>query len=355
MLDVLHDADSSFIDPARGKFDPATMAMGYRHLTHLLSYAFDLYVESDPDRPAFVPLAAPTKKILGDNTDSVYQYAGIRGGRAYRVSGQRGDDCYLSLIVHAGPDPSSSMTHRTVSNRNHTELTTDGDGRFEIILSEERPAGYHGDWMATAPDAVCVITREYYFDRTVDRPASWRIETVDPVEPPRPLSQQETADRLLAAAHFVAETVKMSPMPATTPNTMQEPYRFTPQHPSWGTPDNVYARCRYELEADEALVIDGVAIPCVYWGVQLWNPMMQSLDWRYERVSINTRQAQLGPGGEFRVVVSQHDPGVANWVSTAGTRQGSVFCRWLCPDAQPPTPTARVVKLADVATLAPRY
>ncbi|MEK7414930.1 MAG: peptide ABC transporter substrate-binding protein, partial [Planctomycetota bacterium] len=54
--------------------DALGVAEGYRHLTHLLAYALDLYLDADPERPVFTPLAAPTQKILGDNVDSRYHF-----------------------------------------------------------------------------------------------------------------------------------------------------------------------------------------------------------------------------------------------------------------------------------------
>ena len=70
LLDLLRSADETFVGGARGAMDEVGIADGYRHLTHLLSYAFDLYLEGDARRPAFTPLASPTRKILGDNVDS---------------------------------------------------------------------------------------------------------------------------------------------------------------------------------------------------------------------------------------------------------------------------------------------
>ena len=67
LLDLLRDADATFLAPPRGPLDAQGVIDGYHHLTHLLAYAFDLYLEADPERPAFTPLASPTRKILGDN------------------------------------------------------------------------------------------------------------------------------------------------------------------------------------------------------------------------------------------------------------------------------------------------
>jgi hypothetical protein len=82
LLDLLREADGTFTGGDRGPLDALGVVEGYRHLTHLLSYGFDRYLEADAERPAFTSLAAPTRKILGDSVDSVYHFAALRAERA---------------------------------------------------------------------------------------------------------------------------------------------------------------------------------------------------------------------------------------------------------------------------------
>src|SRR5262249_54290828 len=97
LLDVLRDADATFLSGARAVGDEIDVAAGYRHLTHLLGYAFELYLEADPLRPRFTPLASPTRKILGDNVDSRYFFAPLNGQQTYRLHGTRGNEVYLAF------------------------------------------------------------------------------------------------------------------------------------------------------------------------------------------------------------------------------------------------------------------
>ena len=60
-----HDAFNELVDAYRELpetfnegfewLSPQAKLQGYRHLAHLLAYGFELYMESDPLRPAFVP------------------------------------------------------------------------------------------------------------------------------------------------------------------------------------------------------------------------------------------------------------------------------------------------------------
>jgi hypothetical protein len=346
LLDLLRDADATFTGDGRGGLDPLGVAEGYRHLTHLLAYALDLYLEGDPERPCFTPLASPTRKILGDNVDSRYAFAPIRGDRAYRIRGRRGDGLYLAFCVYGGR-PDGQWSERVVANVSQRELVFGADGGFELLLTPDPPPAAG---VRLAPDAVCVIAREYFAEPRHARPSDFTIEAVEPAPPPAPLSDALLARRLRAVATFVRETLAVVPLPAfPLPNVLGPPMPWSPHAPGWGTPDNVYALGAFRLEPHEALVVEGRSPACTYWSVQLWNRFMQSLDHRYHRVSVNGSQAALEPDGSFRVVVAARDPGVPNWLDTAGHREGLVFCRWLQAETPPEQPTSRVVRLADLA------
>ncbi len=105
----------------------------------------------------------------------------------------------------------------------------------------------------------------------------------------------------------------------------------------------MYALGNYSLADDEALVVDGHPQPCCYFGLQLWNRYMQSLDYRYQRVAINGEQLEFEDDGSYRVIISAVDPGLPNWISTAGHPEGVFFCRWLLADGDLDMPSCSVV------------
>ncbi len=115
----------------------------------------------------------------------------------------------------------------------------------------------------------------------------------------------------------------------------------------------------FELAEDEALVIEGSSPDCAFWNVCLWNELLHTYNYDYEvegtagtsRVTINGAQATYRPDGSWRLVVSERDPGVANWLWTQGHRHGLIWFRWFLPDVTPDRPTTRVVKAAEVVDL----
>jgi hypothetical protein len=347
LLDLLRDADQTFLAGPRAVAGEVATAEGYRHLTHLLGYALDLYLESDPARPAFTPLASPVQKILGDNVDSLYHFAPLDGRRSYRIRGIAGNHVYLAFCVYGGK-PDGEWSERVVANVSQRDILFGPGGEFEISLTPEEWRGAANHVKLDA-DAVCVIVREYFADRRLARPATLEIEPVTAEPPPPMLGDEALARRLRAVTTFVRETLNFTPIPALPePNVLLPPTPWSPAAPGWGTPDNIYSLGAFALDPDEALIVEGRPPRCTYWGVQLWNRYMQSLDYRYHRVSINGTQAEFEPDGSFRVAIAGRDPGFTNWLDTAGHREGLFFCRWLQAEELPQPLATRVVKLEEL-------
>jgi hypothetical protein len=114
-----------------------------------------------------------------------------------------------------------------------------------------------------------------------------------------------------------------------------------------------YYEGAYELADDEALLFE-VAIPkqCGYWSLILTNEIYETTDWYNNQSSLNGAQARLDARGMFHAVISARDPGVPNWLDTAGYPKGAVQGRWLDCEERP-LPTMRKVSIAEVRSLLP--
>ena len=351
LLDVLRDADQSFLDGTRGTFDPDEVAMGYRNLASILAFAFGMYMRVDREWPMFLPSPKdpPGDKMLGEHPDVHYQWAAIRGDCRYLITGQRGDEAYLSYTAHRGTR-GAGFDQAFDGHLNHHDLVTDADGRFEIVVAAERDPEC-ANWLPISPDVNEIYARAYHLDPVNDRTATYAIA---PIDEPRPLvlDDDEVAARLQQTASVVRDVTFAMPQPLTDPNTIGELWQIDGTGPSrmWTARDNVYNRGVFSLEPDQALVIEGVVVPCDYWSIQLWSPFLASGDARRHQVTINLAQAALGPGGEFRVAIGRDDPQIPglDFVSTAGGRQGTFFVRWMCPIEMPPMPTCRLVHLDEL-------
>jgi hypothetical protein len=120
-----------------------------------------------------------------------------------------------------------------------------------------------------------------------------------------------------------------------------------------GAAENVSVWGSWELGPDQALVIEVVPPKALYWSVALGNYWWETIDYANHQSSLNGHQAVLDREGVFRAVVAHRDPGVANWLDTAGHARGPMIFRWLRAD-DTPVPLTRVVDLADLDPLLPR-
>jgi hypothetical protein len=341
LLDVLRDADAIFLDGPRAVPDDVSVMEGYRWLTEVLGVALDCYLMADPARPHFVALVSPTRKFGGDNADAFYYFAPVDPTRTYRIRGRKGDAVYLSLCVYGGPTD-GRWSNRIVSSINDRQMTIAPDGTFDIIAS---PTPQPGNWLALEPDAVALVTRDYVIDPTTARKAVWHIEAVDAVSPPPLLTDGELSRRLHCTANFIRDLLNICPLPpAAESNVFMDPYKQQAITYGWAAPDATYCMGRYELADDEALIIEGRSPRCVFWNLCLWNPYLQTYDYRYERVTINGGQVRYEPDGSWKIVIAARDPGMPNWLSTAGHPRGVLWFRWFLAEEMPARPQARVIK-----------
>jgi hypothetical protein len=345
LLELIGGADRLFLEGSRAVGDAVSVVEGYRWLTQILQVALDCYLWADTGRPSVVPIVGPTRKWGGDNADAYYGFAALDPQRSYRLRGRRGDAVYLSITVYGGPRD-GRWSNRLVATLNDRDLRFAPDGSFEVVLS---PREHPGSWMKLEPDAVCLVTRDYLVDPVRGRQASWEIQTDDPPPPPR-VEDADVAGRMRCAANFLRDLFHVFPLPYDESkwNTIDEPYPQPQVTYGWAAGDAAYAMGAYQLRDDEALVLEGRSPACAFWNVCLWNPYLQTYDYRYEQVTRNGGQVEYEPDGSWRLVIAARDPGIPNWISTAGHPRGRIWFRWFLPESKPVRPRSSVVKLAEL-------
>ena len=114
-----------------------------------------------------------------------------------------------------------------------------------------------------------------------------------------------------------------------------------------------YYEGAYELQPGEALLLESeVPDTCGYWSLILTNEIYETTDWQNNAASINDSQAWIGDDGRLRVVVSDTDPGVPNWLDTSGYPRGVIQGRWTDCNSQP-MPELRKIAVAEVRAAMP--
>jgi len=335
------------IERERSPKEAFDRAEGYRYLSRLARLALEKFVEhNDPATPRFYELSHETAKIGCDNPDSFYQNAKISGEYEYKITGTRGTIHYMGFGTYYGdygkPGRSGCSGYLEADN-----LAFDAEGRFELILSCTK---HPGNWLAMEPDTSMLIVRQNYLDKANEVPGTLFIERLGAQGPPAPLSPGALAAGLTDAANYVAATAALFADWAegfmAQPNTLVklDPKKTGGAH---GDPNMFWHMGYWELASDEALIIEGTPPECDYWNFQVNNYWMESLDYRYHQVYFNKHTTRYLPDGSFRFVLAHEDPGVPNWLETAGHRRGTMGLRWVKASSHP-TPTTRVVKFREL-------
>ena len=74
---------------------------------------------------------------------------------------------------------------------------------------------------------------------------------------------------------------------------------------------------------------------------------MNSIDYSFHQSSLNNFTAVPDRDGVVRFVLTRNDPGVANWIDTAGYEHGYVLGRYYgCKTT--PVPTVKKIQVADL-------
>jgi len=354
LCDALKSAGNIVLAPEQPS-DPLTRAEGFRYLSRLARAALQTFVEhNDPRAPVLQRAVHETAKMGSDNPDIVYSNAAVSGAHRYRIVGRRGTVHYISFatqIGHYGKGAGMPPTGQIDT----TSLELRDDGTFEIVLASERPheLGLGQSWLPMTAETGTLIVRQIRL-RPDEILAELRIERVTGDPRPEPLS----AEMLDAGLQSSGQLVNGAAMLFAAWSRMFQEHtnrlpRMDPELSNrfGGLADMAYYHSYWRLADHEALVIDASPPPCDHWNFQLNNHWMESLDYRYFRIHVNSATAQTRPGGSVRVVVAHRDPGVPNWIETAGHSFGTMCWRWVRPVGEPPEPTCRVVPLSDVPGL----
>ncbi len=120
-----------------------------------------------------------------------------------------------------------------------------------------------------------------------------------------------------------------------------------------GMSTNLYAGGVFQLEPDEALVIENrIERRPQYIGFQLGSLWGESLEYAHRLGSLNGAQSEVDPDGVIRLVIAHRDPGVPNWLDTSGHREGFLTPRWaysqLPPADEWPSIRARKVRFDEI-------
>ena len=308
-------------------------------------------IGGDGDAPQFLPAIGQVLNVGQPNADTIYRSARLSPGASYRLRGVAGtlNHTVIAQVVPAGAPGAGSRSHLRFS-----DLKLDKNGRYDVLLSAEKPEGYDGDWWELNPGATRLMMRMVSSDWAGEKSPTISIERVDtPAGRSRPPAAELEA-KLRALPH---QTDYMALMFVDHVEKLREEgyvNKLKVFNVGFGSLEGqFYYEGAYDLADDEALIIESpVPDVCQYRSLILTNELFETTDWVNNHSSLNGSQAAPDSDGKLRIVVSEKDPGVKNWLDTAGNPRGVVQGRWTGCDSQP-IPEVRKVKVADVAKFLP--
>jgi hypothetical protein len=333
------------------------LAEGYDYLAGSIRASLQQAWAYERDYPFFTLSVGPYTKMGLDNPDTLYFHAYLRHDAEYVVNGVRGSTADLSFQVLKG-DYSPVDVPGSVTAFDDREIDVADDGSFELRLG---PGEAGRNYVHLPEGSTMLVVREVYSDWATERRGDLRIHRVDTAgTAPVPPDKGALEKRYRAAGKILLSRLRTFiefptwfyyDLPV---NTLTEP-RSTPG----GLTTQWSSVGHYELDDDTAMVITvprPLDVP--YFGLQLGSVWYVSLDYVNHQTSLTADQARTDPDGMIRYVVSERNPGVANWIECTGHRRGIVQFRWqrtsrdLTPDDGP---TAELVPFGELAKRLPYY
>ena len=387
------------------------LAEGYRYLLGFVHSAIERVFHGDPQFPFVRHALQILNKGTIDNADAIYFACEIDGHESYVLRGRVGDHRHWSgeppaqagrkapqyMIFEtsdgciAGDSGSLTELRPGVKARtgslDSTKIDVAPDGSFEVLLAPERPAERVGNFIATHrrvsrpnPDdpegsldrwASHLSGRQLFYDWGREDPSPLTIMRVGGAgqHPPAYTSDAAAAELRRAGTLVRGQMHFWNQFNTILLETYGKPdgkegERFMPRNAfnapnaasgalGGGQSTNIYAGGVYELDPDEALVIETrIQVSPQYVGISLANLWGESHDFANHQSSLNGFQAEWDEDGVLRWILAHRDPGVPNWLDTTGHREGYMSPRWSYSETPPkerwPTITATKVSFDDI-------
>jgi hypothetical protein len=299
---------------------------GYDYLAGSIRASLQMAWAYQRDFPYFTQSTGPYTKMGLDNPDTLYFHSYLREDAEYVVTGRRGSTADLSFQVLNG-DYSPVDVPDSLTAFDDRAFDVAPDGTFEIRFGPG-PAG--PNYFTLGPGSAMLIVREVYSDWTGEQRGMIRIRRADTTgSAPPPLAQDSLARKYGVAGKILVNRIRTFlafpewfylKLPV---NTMTEP-RSTPG----GLTTQFSSVGHYSLDDDQVMIISVPVSDAPYQGFQLGSMWYVSLDYINHQTSLTAAQARPDPDGRIRYVVSERDPGVANWIERTGHSRGYLQLRW---------------------------
>lgn len=304
----------------------------------------------------------PGRLAYGDNPDFIYRATFFDGAGSYQISGRfdlANRPAQLAIeFMRSTPGDRMTIERKggSVDFGNQFVMLTDRDlhvqpdGSFRIVVNGDGKADASVSHVELPAEPVGITFRDVLSDWR-QAPARLEIRRLD-------TRAGEQRDKAALKAQVLADLPHHLRFWGTFPDKWfgrQERNKLTgpfARDGGWG----YIASLRFELAADEAIVVRTASSGASYTGVQLTSVWGKTPDVQKYFSSINSAQAVADPDGGFTYVASPRDPGCANWLDTSSLNgSGGLGFRWQGFPADAGAPELvremRIVKLSELGSI----
>jgi hypothetical protein len=319
---------------------------GYDYLAGSIRASIQMAWAFERDYPYFVRSTGPYTKMGLDNPDTLYFHAWLRDDAEYVVTGVRGTTADLSFQILDG-DYSPVEVPGSLAAFDDREIDIAPDGSYTVTVGP-------------APKAAMLVVREVFSDWAAERPGMLRIHRADRLgSAPPPLTLDKTTKRYGVAGKILLSRLRTFLAFAERFYLGLPVNTLTPPRPTPGGLSTQYSSVgHYDLTDDQAMIVTVPASDAPYQGIQLGSMWYVSLDYINHQTSLTAAQARIDPDGMIRYVISERNPGVANWLERTGHHRGYVQLRWQRlsrPLTPADGPQVEIVAVDDLPKQLPYY
>jgi hypothetical protein len=273
----------------------------------------------------------PGNGIAGDNPDFIYRRLTVDGDGQFEIAGRinlahRPAEMTMEVMRgNVGPMQlkNQTKTHADMGNQvgviDDRSLAIETDGSFRIQMGGVANGPNH---IPLEPGEMTVLVRDVLADWS-QQPAALAIRRTGGADAPaRDLAalKQGVIAKLPDYVRFWGN-YHTTWLGGLEPNGYAGPVM---RDGGWG----FIAGLRFQLAPDEALLVTTSSGGAGYAGFQLCDNWMISPNARRHQASLNLTQAVPNPDGTRSYAITPVDPGLHNWVDSAGLHNGLALMRW---------------------------
>jgi len=362
---ALEQVRSNVESSPRYRDRPEHRAKAYHVLMEIQALSFNLVIAPRMTNPRLLRALSYQTDIYATGLpgpDFVYATALLDGSQAYRMRGRLVQT--RMFVIQTFAAMWGEQGYKNSGNYDLSTMNVEPDGTFELIIGgpEQR-----SNWIPlnSAADFQPLVVRRQVAS-WADDTGELSLERTSPIEDGYydgdefdPDTQSRRIRRATEYIKFLGETYVLGLYEITLASCNNQKnviclWSQAGKSKAGGIGLANYIAGIFDVQADEALLMEMPGQPdAAYWSFQLGDVWGRSLPFQDRQVSLNMDEASTDGDGNIRVVLSHRDPGVVNWLDTAGRTEGIILYRNYLAGV-PVIPTVRKVRFAELDSLLPK-